>query len=853
MLNQKTGIFSRRSRVIGLGLFILALAGPVLAQESRAPIDNPQTPAPSAPLVTAAATGKRVRFVSPGTVVQLRLEVYNEAGQKVFDTELRGGNVLDWDLQDGAGERVLSGSYACLLTIKSLSGRLSQRAGMVTVREKNTEMHTGALPLSSAQQQAIGPVEDDNGLTVLQENEEAITAVTHDGTEGQVSRTRGALSFRLGDFFRGKDKEQMRLTEEGNLGIGTSEPRFKLDVTGSIRAREGFVFSNGSTLNVNDKGALTLTDASGNITPKVAGTGTPNTVVKWADGSGNLTDSSIFDNGNVGIGTNSPANKLDVVRGTAGLMGKSTYEMASFEFNGDAKFGVYSSVAGPSVPSAALTFGSTNQQVSGRFPGFELQYVYGATNAANQARFNYVERNGAGAVTNYAANLLTINGNGDVTLNPVTSGVAATAKLDVAGLINTSTQYNIGGNRVLSVSGNPSNSLLNNTNLFVGVRAGQSNTPGGSPTDGSGTRNTFVGSKAGQDNTSGFNNSFFGLSAGEINTIGVRNSFFGSSAGTTNTEGDDNSFFGFGAGLHNTTGSNNTYLGSTSDGNAGLTNATAVGYRAFVTQNNSLVLGSINLVNSANADTNVCIGTTAPARRLHIKGACSDGVGQTDLRVEGTGTVGAGMTLMATGTGGRTYSWISTANTAGAGAGKLAAYDVTASAYRMVIDDAGNVGIGQNTPAAKLDVNGTLRVGTLAAATATHLCVSASNELASCSSSLRYKQRVASFGAGLDIVNRLRPVTFNWKGNDQPDVGLIAEEVNRVAPLFVTHNAHGQIEGVKYDQLTVVLVNAVQEQQRQLEAKDGRIASLEARLASLERMTTRHKKQTYSRRSRWGH
>jgi hypothetical protein len=34
-------------------------------------------------------------------VVQLRLEVYNEAGQKLFDTELHGGNVLDWRLDDG--------------------------------------------------------------------------------------------------------------------------------------------------------------------------------------------------------------------------------------------------------------------------------------------------------------------------------------------------------------------------------------------------------------------------------------------------------------------------------------------------------------------------------------------------------------------------------------------------------------------------------------------------------------------------------------------------------------------------------------------------------------------------------
>ncbi|HLA96423.1 MAG TPA: hypothetical protein VK612_11935, partial [Pyrinomonadaceae bacterium] len=44
------------------------------------------------------------------------------------------------------------------------------------------------------------------------------------------------------------------------------------------------------------------------------------------------------------------------------------------------------------------------------------------------------------------------------------------------------------------------------------------------------------------------------------------------------------------------------------------------------------------------------------------------------------------------------------------------------------------------------------------------------------------------------------------------------EEVNEIEPLFVTHNKDGQIEGVKYAQITTVLVNAIKEQQTQIEA-----------------------------------
>src|SRR5687768_4137548 len=199
---RRRSIMFTLTRLIGRSLFILVLASTALAQESRAPIDNPSTPTPAGPLVTATATEKRVRFVSPGSVVQLRLEVYNEAGQKLFDTELRGGNVLDWHLQDGAGQRLAAGSYASVLTIKSLSGRLSQRLGLVTLNDKKAALQpAGPADLSLAQQQTIGPVEGNASFTILQQSEaEAITAVTHDGAVGQLTSTAGALTLRTGDL-----------------------------------------------------------------------------------------------------------------------------------------------------------------------------------------------------------------------------------------------------------------------------------------------------------------------------------------------------------------------------------------------------------------------------------------------------------------------------------------------------------------------------------------------------------------------------------------------------------------------------------------------------------------------------
>ena len=62
----------------------------------------------------------------------------------------------------------------------------------------------------------------------------------------------------------------------------------------------------------------------------------------------------------------------------------------------------------------------------------------------------------------------------------------------------------------------------------------------------------------------------------------------------------------------------------------------------------------------------------------------------------------------------------------------------------------------------------------------------------------------------------MRPVTFKWKGRDENDFGLVAEEVAKVDPLFATYK-NNQIEGVKYPQLTAVLIKAIQEQQSEID------------------------------------
>jgi hypothetical protein len=94
-------------------------------------------------------------------------------------------------------------------------------------------------------------------------------------------------------------------------------------------------------------------------------------------------------------------------------------------------------------------------------------------------------------------------------------------------------------------------------------------------------------------------------------------------------------------------------------------------------------------------DGNVGIGTASPTDLLHVSSAS---------------TTGTGLTVSSTDTGGREFSLKATGSGSGSGAGNFQIVDGTANANRLLIDSSGNVGIGTASPAAKLEVNGGVRV-----------------------------------------------------------------------------------------------------------------------------------------------
>lgn len=100
------------------------------------------------------------------------------------------------------------------------------------------------------------------------------------------------------------------------------------------------------------------------------------------------------------------------------------------------------------------------------------------------------------------------------------------------------------------------------------------------------------------------------------------------------------------------------------------------------------------------------------------------------------------------------------------------------------------------------------------------------------SSSARYRHNIDDLPLGLAALDKLRPVSFDWKDGQGHDLGFVAEEVAAVNPILATYR-DGEVEGVKYKQLTAVLVNAVKEQQAKIETQQVQIETQQQQIAAL--------------------
>jgi hypothetical protein len=138
------------------------------------------------------------------------------------------------------------------------------------------------------------------------------------------------------------------------------------------------------------------------------------------------------------------------------------------------------------------------------------------------------------------------------------------------------------------------------------------------------------------------------------------------------------------------------------------------------------------------------------------------------------------------------------------GGGNDMAFRTGGNTTNMVLDDVGNLTV----------------VG----------CVDGSNT--ACASDRRFKKNIATVNGALDLVGRLRGVSYEWRSDEFPtryfelgtQFGVIAQEVREVLPEVIREREDGYLS-VEYTSLIPILIEAIKEQQKRIESLEAKLES----------------------------
>jgi uncharacterized coiled-coil protein SlyX len=331
--------------------------------------------------------------------------------------------------------------------------------------------------------------------------------------------------------------------------------------------------------------------------------------------------------------------------------------------------------------------------------------------------------------------------------------------------------------------------------------------------------NTAIGFQALQGNTTGNNNTANGFQALYSSTTGSYNTAVGFQVLLSNTTGSFNTANGFNALLSNTTGNNNTANGVAAlDFNTTGANNTANGFGALqsnTTGNFNTATGVNALLNNTTGSANTTNGVAALA--LNTTGANNTANGVSALLHDTTGSGNIAL-------------------------GYLAGYNLTTGSNNI---DIGNQGVAGESNKIRIGTVGTQQATFIAgvhAATASGgaaVYVNSSGQLGTLTSSARFKQDIHSMDKASEAILALKPVTFRYQQELDPDgipqFGLVAEQVENVNPDLVARDAKGEVYTVRYEAVNAMLLNEFLKEHCKVQEQETTITQLKSTVAQQQK------------------
>lgn len=316
-----------------------------------------------------------------------------------------------------------------------------------------------------------------------------------------------------------------------------------------------------------------------------------------------------------------------------------------------------------------------------------------------------------------------------------------------------------------------------------------------------------------------------------INTFAQRNTGLGFEALYSNVEHDDNTALGAYALRNSNGGSSNTAIGARSMNLviSGFQNVSVGTDAMFSTQNGSqnTAVGHFSLNENISGGTNVAVGYNS-MRRTKTNGNSALGAYALENNINGASNVAIGFSSLINNLGsentavgynalmGNTIGISNSAIGYGANVSQnnfinataIGANAVVSASNCMVLGNNVNVGIGLSLPLHKLHVQGNAFIsGTVTASCGVLTC-----------SDTRYKKNISRISNILPSLIQLSGVYYQMNVNEFPDknfnedkqIGLLAQEVERVFPEIVYNDQDGY-KSIDYSKLTPILIEAVKE------------------------------------------
>jgi len=380
--------------------------------------------------------------------------------------------------------------------------------------------------------------------------------------------------------------------------------------------------------------------------------------------------------------------------------------------------------------------------------------------------------------------------------------------------------------------------LLSNTtgfgNTATGFQALLSNTAGGD--------NTANGVDALFSNTTGGGNTAVGAEALSSNTTGIQNTALGDLALDSNTTGGLNTACGLGALSFNTTGSNNVACGDSA-------------MEFNTTGSFNTAVGTFALSNNSRGNENTATGFEALGGNTTGIHNTADGFQALESNDTGNFNIASGQGALSNNTSGSNNAALGqnalVSNTTGSSnvaIGSHAGFNLTTGSNNI---DIGNPGIATEA--------GIIRIGTVGTQTATFIAgisvsaiggtavvVNNKGRLGVASSSQRFKDEIKPMEKASEAVLALRPVTFRYKPEVDPErapqFGLVAEQVEKVNPDLVARDEQGKPYTVRYEAVNAMLLNEFLKEHRKVERLEATIAELRSTAVKQEAINAQQQK-----------